>query len=222
MRIECKDFDRILERWQADEMAALAAHAETCAACRQQLQIEGEISAAARAMRKTWDSPHLWPRIARALEAEAQRAAKRPWRALDSLLQGLMAHWQLAATAAAAVVLTLGTWMALDRAPSGVSPAVVNDPQRILTEQALRDVEAAEATYVQSIEKLAALAEPRLQKTKSPLMLSYREKLLVLDAAIAECRAQLDQNQFNAHVRKELKALYANKQETLTQVLQEN
>lgn len=222
MRIECRDFDHILERRQPDELAALAAHARTCAACRRQLQLEEEISSAARTMQKSWDAPHLWPRIERALEAETRRAAAwKPWWDLSWIAQGFSAHWQLAATAAAAVVLTLVTWTALHRAPSGVS-SVVNDPQRILTEQALREVQSAEAVYVQSIEKLAALAEPKLQKTKSPLMLSYREKLLVLDAAIAECRAQLDQNHFNAHVRRELKALYEDKQETLRQVLQEN
>jgi len=52
-------------------------------------------------------------------------------------------------------------------------------------------------------------------------MANYREKLLVLDSAIAECRAQLEQNSFNAHLRRELLSIYQMKHATLTEVLQE-
>jgi hypothetical protein len=60
-----------------------------------------------------------------------------------------------------------------------------------------------------------------LQAAESPLLVNYREKLLVLDSAIAECRAQLDQNRFNAHLRRELLSIYQMKQAALTEVLQE-
>jgi hypothetical protein len=51
--------------------------------------------------------------------------------------------------------------------------------------------------------------------------MSYREKLTLLDTAIAECRAQVERNRHNAHLRRELLDIYAEKQRTLQQVLQE-
>jgi len=43
----------------------------------------------------------------------------------------------------------------------------------------------------------------------------------LLDSAIAECRAQLEQNSYNGNLRRELLAIYQMKQATLTDVLQE-
>jgi hypothetical protein len=91
----------------------------------------------------------------------------------------------------------------------------------LLTERALRDVEGAETAYTQSIDALAKLAGARLEDPASPLLSSYREKLVVLDAAIAECRAQIARNRFNAHLRRELLSIYREKQRTLEQVLGE-
>jgi hypothetical protein len=53
-------------------------------------------------------------------------------------------------------------------------------------------------------------------------MMSYREKLLLLDSAIAECRAQIERNRFNARLRQELLSLYQEKQRTLQQVMKED
>jgi len=51
--------------------------------------------------------------------------------------------------------------------------------------------------------------------------MGYREKLLLLDSAIAECRARIDRNRFNALLRRELLSLYQEKQHTLQQVMKE-
>ena len=61
--------------------------------------------------------------------------------------------------------------------------------KRLLTEQALRDIESAEAAYIRSIEKLSKLVEPKLEQATSPLTLTYRERLMLIDSAIAELRA---------------------------------
>ena len=66
------------------------------------------------------------------------------------------------------------------------------------------------------------MAEPRVQEADSPLMMSYREKLLLLDGAIAECRARIDRNRFNARLRRELLSLYREKERTLQQVMKED
>ncbi|MGH9817792.1 MAG: hypothetical protein ACRD6I_17095, partial [Candidatus Acidiferrales bacterium] len=97
----------------------------------------------------------------------------------------------------------------------------VEGRQRLLTEEALGEVERTEAAYIRSIDRLSKMAAPQLQQAGTPLMANYREKLLLLDSAIAECRAQLEQNRFNGHLRRELLAIYQMKQSTLTEVLQE-
>jgi hypothetical protein len=53
------------------------------------------------------------------------------------------------------------------------------------------------------------------------LLANYREKLLVLDSAIGELRAQTEQNPANAHLRRQLLAMYREKQNTLEQILEE-
>jgi hypothetical protein len=51
-------------------------------------------------------------------------------------------------------------------------------------------------------------------------MASYREKLLVLDSAIADLRVQAGENPSNAHLRYQLLAMYQEKQQTLRDVLE--
>ena len=65
------------------------------------------------------------------------------------------------------------------------------------------------------------MAAARLEAPATPLLASYREKLQILDAAIADCRAQIDRNRFNAHLRGELLAVYREKQRTLQMVMDE-
>jgi hypothetical protein len=81
-------------------------------------------------------------------------------------------------------------------------------------------VERAEAAYEQAIDKLDAQARPHLQNSSAPLMANYREKLLVLDSAIADLKSQASMNPANGHVRRELLAMYHEKQDTLEQVLE--
>ena len=72
-----------------------------------------------------------------------------------------------------------------------------------------------------AIDKLAADAKPQLDNPATPLMANYREKLLVLDSAIDDLRAQTGQNPSNAHLRYELLAMYQEKQRTLEEILEE-
>ena len=225
MKVECSDLENILERRRPEEMAALEAHAAACPACRRQLEIDREIAAAARAMRKKWESPALWARIEKALAAEAARPRAPEWKRWF-LLPGAELSWRTAAAVAVLIAVTVtGTWLAIRQAaPTELwrAGAEKQEERRLLTEQALRNVETSEAAYVKSIETLSALAEPRLNKADSPLLLSYREKLLMLDAAIAECRARAERNRFNAHLRQELLSIYQDKQHTLQQLVREN
>jgi hypothetical protein len=167
---------------------------------------EDEIARAARELRREWDSPDLWPRIAAALSAEAQAdRGRRPARA---------AAWL--ALAAALATLAVGAGVLLR-----ARPGAPTEERRLLTERALDDVERAEREHLHAIEALSRLAEPKVEAADSPLMMSYREKLLLLDSAIAECRARLETNRFNARLRQELLLLYQDKQRTLRQVIED-
>ena len=53
-------------------------------------------------------------------------------------------------------------------------------------------------------------------------MVSYKEKLVLLDDAIAECQTNIEHNRKNAHLRGQLLAIYGEKQRTLQDVLRED
>ena len=104
-----------------------------------------------------------------------------------------------------------------DRQIFGVRP-LPRDP--LLTDVALDDVERSEVEYVRSIENLSKLAQPRLDAPEAtPLLLSYREKLFLLDNAIAELNGEIRLNRYNTHLRRQLLGMYAEKQRTLRDVM---
>jgi hypothetical protein len=203
----CGDLDDVLRDGDADAWSAARGHAQTCDDCRERLAAWDEITAQAPQLHHEWETPALWSRIETALARE-RRARRRPagriWLGLAAVL--------LAGVA--------GTWLFV-RVLAPPRIASENElPQRLLSEGALRDVERAEADYVRSIEALSRAVAPETPAT--PLMMSYREKLMLIDAAIAECRAQIERNRFNAHLRRELLGMYREKQKTLQQIEKED
>ena len=81
-------------------------------------------------------------------------------------------------------------------------------------------MESAETAYERAIDKLAAEAKPQLDNPATPLLANYHEKLLVLNSAIADLRAQAGMNPSNAQLRYQLLAMYREKQHTLEEVLE--
>ncbi len=218
MKTDCKDLEYVLREGSPELLKTLTAHAEICPACKEQLERWNELSKAARAMHRNWNSPALWPRIHQALAAESQSYRTREW-APRSLLRSLGSNWRAVTAAAAVLLLTASVAMVLMR---NFRPAATTDPEaekRLLTEKALREIEANESAYVQSIDKLSRLVEPRIENSSSPLLVSYREKLTLIDAAIAECRANIERNRFNAHLRRDLISIYQEKQRTLEDLM---
>jgi hypothetical protein len=218
MNIKCEDRDRILEDGTPAEWAALEGHGASCAVCGEELRSWKALSAAAKELRDYSDTPSLWPRIERALAAEAsakqQRANRWGWLSLGF---GLSLGWQTAAAAALVLILTVSAgWIYLHR-----TPLVGSGDQSLLKSPALAEVERAQAAYEEAIDKLAAEAKPELENPATPLQASYREKLLVLDSAINDLRAQAGMNPSNAHLRQQLLAMYQEKQQTLQDILEE-
>ena len=215
--ISCSDRERALTSGEPELFTAFEAHAQSCRACANELAAWRRIAEAGPSLRKTWDSPQLWPAIHQRLAEESQtpsaRKAPRAW-----------LRW-LPAAAMAALFAIAAAGLLVFRNSGGRDPLVAHwettkDP--ILADSAASEVEEAEKTYVESIERLSRLAGPRLVAASTPLELNYREKLAVLDTAIADLRASIEQNRYNTHLRRELLAAYREKQKTLQELMKED
>jgi hypothetical protein len=218
----CADLDAALRSEDAAMLAIAREHAEGCPDCRDALEAWDAISAVAPSMRADWEAPGLWARIERDLRREDAARGRR--------IANMPAAWL---TIAAALLAGLTALLVVARgfkavAPSLASPEAAASPldlkeeqRRLLTEQTLREVERAEADYVASIDRLAKVAAPLLEQPSTPLLVNYREKLQLLDAAIADCRAQLERNRWNANLRQELLGAYQEKERTLHELLNE-
>ena len=201
--ITCEEFDALLLEGDEASMAAAARHAHGCAACGERLDEWNDISATAKSLHATWRNDMLWPRIDRALRNESRPAQGR--------------FWQIAAAAVLTIGIGGGTWYAVhERAEQRAFD------RAILRDQALRNVEEAERAHIAAINQLEKVASPKLDDANTPLLVSYKEKLLLLDDAIAECETVIRQNRNNAHLRKQLLAMYSEKQRTLEDVLRED
>jgi hypothetical protein len=216
MTISCNDRERIFLDGTPEEWVALVSHSMDCAACAEELRAWKNLSTAASELHQEWDSPLLWPRIEAALGHEAPGLKISRWERFFGSWNSASLHWQTAAAALLLVVLTASSiwFMANLRTHS------IPDNRALLNDRAVNDVERAEAAYERAIDKLDAQARPQLQNSSAPLIANYREKLLVLDSAIADLKSQASMNPANGHVRRELLAMYREKQDTLEQVLE--
>jgi hypothetical protein len=191
MIFQCEDLERALR--SPELMPDARAHAERCRECREQLYLWDEISRVAPALHEEWESDSLWLRIRAALAAEPPRRSRPPlWR------------WAMAVAATVAMAAVL--------LPRRESKPVGRE---LLTDAALAEVQQAEAAYARSIDKLAAVAGPALEQSATPLAAAYREKLVLLDADIADLKNNVERNRYNTYLRTELAALYGEKQKTL-------
>ena len=219
MRARCRDLPEALRTESPDKLAAMEAHALSCISCRRDLSEWKQLRDAGGSLQKAWDSPRLWPRIHQALAEQSQRPASS---AAPSPGGSALRWLPAAAMVALFSIATAGLWVFRNsggREPLTSHWETTHAP--LLTERAVDEVEAAEKTYVASIQKLSRLAGPRLADTASPLMVNYREKLDLLDTAIADLKSSIDQNRYNTHLRKELIAVYQEKQRTLQNLMKE-
>lgn len=217
MKAGCRDREKALSSGEPEKLAAFEEHARGCADCARELSEWRQLSNAAPALRKSWASPELWLRIHQRLAEESQRPAREA-PAPRSILRWLPA----ASIITLFAIATAGLWVF--RNSGGRDPLTnhwqtTKDP--LLTDTAIDEVETAEKAYLDSIERLSSLAQPRLASGVSPVMLNYREKLAVLDSAIAELQSGIEQNRFNTHLRRELLAMYGEKQKTLQNLMKE-
>jgi hypothetical protein len=174
------------------------------------------LRAAARTLHEEWDSPGLWPAIDEALRAPANSALRAP--------APRRRGWQQY-TAAAALALTIGGagWMTWRTLPAAAPPADAADAQdRLLSDEAYAEVERSEAQYTRALDELTRRVAPKLEMPDSELLISLRERLKTIDAAISESRTQIDRNPFNAQLRRQLLYIYQEKRQTLEQIQEHN
>lgn len=213
MKFECGDLERALEI--SELMPEAREHLKQCANCRREYRLWNEISNTARQLHEEWDTPALWPKIQGALEAEPSPLQASIWKR----------HWKVWSIAAC-IAIGVGLLFLPRLEKTAQAPAVSTTPgtttaanRDFLTEQALQEVQRTEAAYRQSIDKLSQLAEPKLADRASPVAANYKEKLLLLDSAISDTRANLTHNRFNVRLQTELADLYREKQQTLQELL---
>ena len=203
--MNCTQLDDLLFDGSPLAMESAARHARDCVACAEKLAAWNDIADTAQSMRESWPNDMLWPRIERSLREERKKSVP------------MTRFWQYAA----AVLITIGLggtmWYALR-----VQSSEAAFDKRILQVSALDEVEGAEKNHELAIAQLESLAESKIDQSGSPLMVSYKEKLMLLDDAIAECQSNIDRNRQNAHLRKQLLAMYSAKQQTLEDVLRED
>jgi len=217
MNVTCSERERIFEDGTRAEWAALETHAASCPFCAEEIRGWRSLSVAAKELRDYSDSPWFWLRIERALTEQearsAQRAERKGW---FSFLPSFSPAWQTVLAGALVLVLAIsGGWLILH--PRG---GKVDNDKSLLKSSALKEVETAESSYERAIDKLAAEAKPQLENPATALLANYHEKLLVLDSAIGELRAQAGLNPSNAQLRYQLLAMYQEKQHTLEEVLE--
>ena len=215
MNVNCKDRERIFEDGSKAEWAALEAHAETCAECGDEVRAWKTISSTAQELRDYSESPALWARIERGLEEQARQHLRPGFWSWLSRWSAAPVVWQVGAAGAMVLLLTVSAMWIVDTSHD----VRVGSPQ-LLKNPALAEVERTELAYMQAIDKLAAETRPELDNPATPLLSSYKEKLLVLDGAIDDLRMQAGLNPSNAHVRQQLLAMYQEKQRTLQEVLE--
>jgi anti-sigma-K factor RskA len=216
MNITCNDRERIFLDGSPEEWTALEQHAATCAECAEELRAWKSLSVVAEELRDYQESPALWSKIGTALrEEEQRRAARHSFWEKFAFWKGISLGWQTALAGAFVVVLAVsGVYVLTHR--NGPVPS----DSKLLRNSALAEVERTERDYMKAIDHLSAEAKPQLDSPATPLMASYKEKLMVLDSAIEELRIQTGRNPSNAHLRYQLLAMYQEKQETLQEVLE--
>jgi len=217
MNLSCHDRDRVFLDGSAEEWAALEQHAAHCPVCAEEIRAWQALSQAGGELRDYRDDPALWAKIEASLQHNQGRRERTLgfWERLGFGGPAALS-WRAALVGALVVVLAVAGVYVI-RPPS---PPVAAGPARLLKSSALAEVQRTERDYMKAIDQLAAEAKPELDSPTTPLMASYKEKLIVLDSAIDELRVETWHNPSNAHLRYELLAMYQEKQQTLQEVLE--
>lgn len=215
MKLSCNDRERIFLDGSAEEWAALEQHAEGCSACAEEMRAWKSLSVAAEELRNYPEDAGLWTKIKTSLLEQQPKIVRRGFWDRLGIGSEISVGWRAVLAGALVIVLALsGVYVV--RHGNKTEPG----QSRLLKNSGLAEVERTERDYRKAIDQLAAETKPQLESPATPLLTSYKEKLLVLDSAIDELRMEAGRNPSNAHLRYQLLAMYQEKQETLQEVLE--
>jgi anti-sigma factor RsiW len=174
-----------------DERAAVEAHLEGCADCRELLAGLRRVREAARALPKLTAPESLWQRVRADFAAETGRAPEAkvlafPWRRFGSVRA-------LAAAAAIVLAASAGVYWATHRVAAPVPAAVTAErpsPAAVLAAQSVEaELDQADQHYQKAIASLELAAKDG-QAVLDPQTAAVLQKNLgIVDQAITESRA---------------------------------
>ena len=215
MIVDCRDLEHALASDDPSLREAMRLHSQSCSACRAELELDEALSVAARTLHRDWDTPRLWRQTSAQMRADDRLGSERTsrWR-----VSRFFWTWQPAAAALVVIALASASWLGWRALRTSGASSSSGAAARLLSEEALTEIERSEAQYIRSIDELTRLAAPKLEMPDSPLLLNLRDRLQAIDAAIAEYRAEIARNRFNAHLRRQLLWIYQEKRRTLEQV----
>ncbi len=199
--MSCTKFKEFLD--ESLDLESLKIHMESCGECRRAYQIDERILESAKNLNTNLIIPDLWP----AIESNIQK--KR------TVILKFKKTKKILFAAVATFLIFTAIWMFnsfRDAKPSA----------RILSEEALEKVKKAETNYMEAIDELEDLAYLRLGDRQEPLVQLYRNKLLLIDQQIENCKQALETNPASSHIRKYLMAALKDKRKTLEEILKVN
>ncbi|MBM3821114.1 MAG: zf-HC2 domain-containing protein [Acidimicrobiia bacterium] len=175
----------------------LDAHLAVCPACRQMAEDFAVIRLTAGALDRPVPSPQVWTRIAAEIDGGSARGSDPVSRPVSGGLTLLPRAWPQFVAAAAGVVLATGiAWMAW-RDPGSAAhpnpPAIVARPDSDVDVDPDQELKLAEDHYVSAISGLEEITRTSSEALDPETAGVLQANLTVIDQAIGESRAALQQ-----------------------------
>lgn len=188
---------------------ALVAHLATCATCEQVVADLGQMRRAAQSLPPRRPRADAWHQIADALGAEMQSGSTAKGNGARASFWG---RSRVALAAAAVILAAVGStlWLiqptpdpdvppAAAMAPAGTTPAAaVNPGQQNLVKNIDEELKAAESHYERAIDGLEQIAKSDPNALDPKLAATLQTNLGVIDQAIKDSRAAVQQQPTNA------------------------
>jgi anti-sigma factor RsiW len=181
-----------------DRTAVIGAHVRGCDACRAMVEDFMTLRSVARTLEPELPPPHVWTRLAAALEQEHER---RPWWRLSS---GALAWRPVVAAAVMVVLLGGASWLAWRETATPVSQTAGNAiPSATATQGSgiptpIDAVQAAEQTYTKEIGDLEQVTKAQSGALDPRTQQVVQANLEVIDQAIGQSREALKTQPANA------------------------
>lgn len=213
--------DYIDDDMAPSERAALEAHLDECAACSSTLADLRDVVDQAASLENRPPERDLWPAIAARLEErgpvvvplETRRSARSRYR---------LSLPQLAAAVLAALLIGVaGAWFAIEREQPGV-PTVAEGPADPSDEPGTSPFvpvseSAGGVSYAEAVAELEAMLEQRRDRLDPETLRAVEQNLAIIDQAISEIRAALEQNPDDPYLNRHLATTMKRKVDVLRQ-----